>query len=216
MVTREQSTRRDPGRAGGARRSLRSRARDRDGRAVPRQDGGRSRAGELMEHGRGGHRLRAACCVGCATSWQVRARRRSGSTRSSGSIAADMVAEVCSCYVMRAGEVLELFATEGLRRRGGAPHPAARRRGPGRRHRRHGAAAGAGRRASASRFRLSAGDRRGDLPLADGRADPARRPRARRAGRAEPHAAQLHRGRDRGAADHRHGAGRAGRGAASW
>ncbi|HEY7991664.1 MAG TPA: phosphoenolpyruvate--protein phosphotransferase [Stellaceae bacterium] len=30
-------------------------------------------------------------------------------------IAADMVAEVCSCYVMRPGEVLELFATEGLR-----------------------------------------------------------------------------------------------------
>lgn len=29
-------------------------------------------------------------------------------------IAADMVAEVCSCYLMRAGEVLELFATEGL------------------------------------------------------------------------------------------------------
>jgi phosphotransferase system enzyme I (PtsP) len=29
-------------------------------------------------------------------------------------IAADMVAEVCSTYVMRAGEVLELFATEGL------------------------------------------------------------------------------------------------------
>jgi phosphotransferase system enzyme I (PtsP) len=30
-------------------------------------------------------------------------------------VAADMVAEVCSAYVMRAGEVLELFATEGLR-----------------------------------------------------------------------------------------------------
>jgi len=30
-------------------------------------------------------------------------------------IAGDMVAEVCSCYVMRAGEVLELFATEGLK-----------------------------------------------------------------------------------------------------
>jgi phosphotransferase system enzyme I (PtsP) len=30
-------------------------------------------------------------------------------------IAADMVAEVCSCYVMRPGEVLELAATEGLR-----------------------------------------------------------------------------------------------------
>jgi phosphotransferase system enzyme I (PtsP) len=29
--------------------------------------------------------------------------------------AADLVAEVCSCYIMRAGEVLELFATEGLR-----------------------------------------------------------------------------------------------------
>lgn len=31
-------------------------------------------------------------------------------------IAADMVAEVCSCYVMRAGEVLELFSTEGLKK----------------------------------------------------------------------------------------------------
>ena len=30
-------------------------------------------------------------------------------------IAAEVVAEVCSAYVMRAGEVLELFATEGLR-----------------------------------------------------------------------------------------------------
>jgi len=31
-------------------------------------------------------------------------------------VAGEMVAEVCSVYVMRAGEVLELFATEGLRR----------------------------------------------------------------------------------------------------
>jgi len=31
-------------------------------------------------------------------------------------IAAELVAEVCSIYVMRAGEVLELFATEGLKR----------------------------------------------------------------------------------------------------
>src|ERR1700760_408743 len=30
-------------------------------------------------------------------------------------VAAEMVAEVCSAYVLRAGEVLELFATEGLR-----------------------------------------------------------------------------------------------------
>ncbi|MFO7481016.1 GAF domain-containing protein, partial [Oceanibaculum nanhaiense] len=29
-------------------------------------------------------------------------------------IAADMVAEVCSVYIRRAGELLELFATEGL------------------------------------------------------------------------------------------------------
>ncbi|MCC7429077.1 MAG: phosphoenolpyruvate--protein phosphotransferase [Alphaproteobacteria bacterium] len=31
-------------------------------------------------------------------------------------IAADLVAEVCSLYVLRPGEILELFATEGLRR----------------------------------------------------------------------------------------------------
>ncbi|BBK36234.1 phosphoenolpyruvate--protein phosphotransferase [Allostella sp. ATCC 35155] len=30
-------------------------------------------------------------------------------------IAGEMVAEVCSCYIRRAGEMLELFATEGLR-----------------------------------------------------------------------------------------------------
>ncbi len=31
-------------------------------------------------------------------------------------IAANMVAEVCSCYIMRAGDILELFATEGLKK----------------------------------------------------------------------------------------------------
>ncbi|HWK47123.1 MAG TPA: phosphoenolpyruvate--protein phosphotransferase [Stellaceae bacterium] len=31
-------------------------------------------------------------------------------------VASDMVAEVCSAYVMRAGDILELFATEGLKR----------------------------------------------------------------------------------------------------
>src|SRR5690242_20249812 len=30
-------------------------------------------------------------------------------------VASEMVAEVCSAYILRAGEVLELFATEGLR-----------------------------------------------------------------------------------------------------
>jgi len=44
-------------------------------------------------------------------------------------IAANMVAEVCSCYVMRAGEVLELFATEGLR--GDAVHQTRLRVGEG-------------------------------------------------------------------------------------
>ena len=77
---------------------------------------------------------------------------------------------------------------QGPEARGGAQDAAAGRRGPGRRHRRPRAAAGPGRRAVPSQFRLPPGDRRGDLPLADGRADPARRPRARRAGRAEPHA----------------------------
>ena len=31
-------------------------------------------------------------------------------------IAASMAAEVCSVYILRAGEVLELFATKGLKR----------------------------------------------------------------------------------------------------
>ncbi len=33
-----------------------------------------------------------------------------------GLIASNMIAEVCSCYLMRAGDVLELFATEGLKK----------------------------------------------------------------------------------------------------
>ena len=55
-----------------------------------------------------------------------------------GMIAADIVAEVCSAYVLRGGEYLELFATEGLRPQRGAPDPAAGRRGPGRADRRPG------------------------------------------------------------------------------
>ena len=57
-------------------------------------------------------------------------------------------------------------------------------------------------------FRLLPGDRRGDLPLVPGRADPARRPGRRRADGAEPGAPGLCRGRDRGDADHRLDAGR--------
>ena len=92
-------------------------------------------------------------------------------------IAANMVAEVCSVYVLRADGVLELYATEGLKRE---------RRPPRRR-----CSSGEGlvgliaaearaaqprRRAGASGLRLPAGDRRGDLPLLPRRAGAARRP----------------------------------------
>ena len=39
-------------------------------------------------------------------------------------IAANMVAEVCSIYVLRVDGTLELYATEGLKPRGGARHGA--------------------------------------------------------------------------------------------
>ena len=47
-------------------------------------------------------------------------------------IASNMVAEVCSIYLRRAGKVLELFATEGLQPRRRPQHPPEGRRGPGR------------------------------------------------------------------------------------
>ena len=139
----------------------------------------------------------AACCAGCATSWPGRAARRSGSTGSSASSPprwSPRSARPMSCAPARCSSCSpprgcgrEAVHRTRLRVGEGLVGVIAATR----------AAAGAGRRAVASRFRLSAGDRRGDLPLADGRADPARRPRARRAGGAEPHAAPLHRGRDR-------------------
>ena len=76
-------------------------------------------------------------------------------------VASELVAEVCSIYLLRAGEVLELFATQGLNPIGGPSHPAAGRRGLGRRHCGACAAAGARRRAEPSAVRLSSGDRRG-------------------------------------------------------
>ena len=116
-------------------------------------------------------------------------------------IASNMVAEVCSVYVLRADGPLELFATEGLNRE--AVHLTTMRAGEGlvgliaatRR------AAGAVRRAEPSRLLLQAGDGRGDLSLLPRRAGAARRQHARRARRAEPRAAHLFRRRDRGAAD---------------
>ena len=121
-------------------------------------------------------------------------------------IAANMVAEVCSVYVLRADNVLELYATEGLKRERRAPRHADGRPRPGRPDRRRGAAAQPARRAVASRLRLPAGDRRGDLPLLPRRADPARRPHARRPRRPEPLVPHLHRRGDRGAADDGDGA----------
>ena len=118
-----------------------------------------------------------------------------------------MVAEVCSVYVLRADNVLELYATEGLKRERRAPAPAdASGSGLVGTHRRGGAAAQPARRAVAPGLRLPAGDRRGDLPLLPRRADAARRPHARRARRAEPLQPHLYRGGGRGAADHRDGA----------
>ena len=127
-------------------------------------------------------------------------------------IANEMVAEVCSIYLLRAGEVLELFATQGLNP--AAVHRTRLRVGEGL----VGDIAGHARplalddAQSHPQFRLPPGNRRGDLSLAGRRADRARRSRARRAGRAEPHPPPVRRGRDRDAADHRHGAGGADRG----
>ena len=66
-------------------------------------------------------------------------------------IAANMVAEVCSVYVLRSDGVLELYATEGLKREAVHQRLAARRPGPGRHDRGRGAAAQPARRADATR-----------------------------------------------------------------
>src|SRR5205807_1045469 len=90
-------------------------------------------------------------------------------------------------------EVLDEFIAQALAvvvRRGAT----ARGRGARRCHRGDGATAGASRCAIASRFRLSPGNRRGHLSLADGCAHPARRPRPRRSRRPESYPAELYRG----------------------
>ena len=121
-------------------------------------------------------------------------------------IAANMVAEVCSVYVLRVDGTLELYATEGLKRE--AVHQtvlqAGRRPGrPGRERSQPDQPVG---RAGASGLLVPAGNRRRNLPLVPRRAGPARRQHARRAGGAEPRAAHLFRGGRRGAADHGDGA----------
>ena len=121
-------------------------------------------------------------------------------------IAANMVAEVCSVYVLRVDGTLELYATEGLKREAvhqtvlkadeGLVGLVAERSQPDK-------SLG---RAGASGLLLSSGNRRRNLSFVPRRAGPARRQYARRAGRAEPRAAYLHRGRRRSAADDGDGA----------
>ena len=123
-------------------------------------------------------------------------------------IAANLVAEVCSVYFNRAGEVLELFATIGLAPE--AVHRTRMRVGEGL----VGTIAAQGKVINTAdaqeppELPLLPGDPRGDLPLVPGRADPARRPGRRRAHGPEPCPAALRRGRGRGDADHRLAPGR--------
>ena len=122
-------------------------------------------------------------------------------------IAANMVAEVCSVYVLRVDGTLELYATEGLKPRSRPPDRAAPGRRPGRPRRERSQSGQPVGGADPSGLLVPAGNRRRNLPLVPRRADPARRQHARRAGGAEPRPARLFRGGRGGAADHRHGAG---------
>ena len=121
-------------------------------------------------------------------------------------IAANMVAEVCSVYVLRADGRLELYATEGLNRE--AVHLTTMRASEGL----VGLIAETAEPLAladaqvASGVLLPAGDRRGNLFLFPRRANPARRQYARRARRPEQGAPRLYRGGGRGAADDGHAA----------
>ncbi len=101
-------------------------------------------------------------------------------------IAANMVAEVCSTYVLRVDNTLELYATEGLNR--DAVHQTVLSSHEGL----VGLVASEAtplesqRRAEPSGVLVPPGDRRRNLSLVPRRADPARRQYARRAGSAEP------------------------------
>ena len=123
-------------------------------------------------------------------------------------IAANMVAEVCSIYLRRAGKALELFATEGLNP--AAVHRTRMQEGEGL----VGLVAETAeadesqRRARPSAFLLSPGNRRRSFPLVPRRAHRPRRPGLRRAHGAEPSRAPLRRRGSRSATDRRDGAGR--------
>ena len=100
-------------------------------------------------------------------------------------IASNMVAEVCSIYLRRAGKVLELFATEGLNR--AAVHTTRLKEGEGLvgMVSETAEAVNLSRRAFRPAFLLSPGNRRRPVQELPGRAHCARRPGVRRAGGAE-------------------------------
>ena len=114
-------------------------------------------------------------------------------------IASNMVAEVCSLYVLRADSRARTLCHRRSEPGRRPPGAAEARAGPRRHDRGQRAAAQPFRRADASGLRLPAGDRRRDLQFLPRRAGAARRPHARRAGRAEQDQAPLSRRRGRGA-----------------
>ncbi len=123
-------------------------------------------------------------------------------------LAAELVSEVCSIYVMRPGEILELAATHGLNPAGGRPHPAAGRGGDCRIVCGDAGGAEPRRRAEPPGVRLSRGDRRGAVCLDGGGAGAPGRADGGRAGGAEPQSAAVFRGGGRRPGDGDDAAGR--------
>ena len=119
-------------------------------------------------------------------------------------IAANMVAEVCSCYVLRVDGTLELYATEGLNRE---PHQTVLRADEGL----VGPLPARQTRSICRKPRTTRPSPSGRRPARKStapsrRAGAARRATRSRAGGAKPGAAHLFRGGRGGAADHRYGA----------
>ena len=75
-----------------------------------------SRLTGMTAHAQALSAVRACCCAGSARSWRSRSSAQARLDKIVVHIAANMVAEVCSVYVLRADGVLELYATEGLNR----------------------------------------------------------------------------------------------------
>ena len=101
-------------------------------------------------------------------------------------IAANMVAEVCSIYLRRAGKCARTVRHRRPEPRGRAQHADEGGRGPCRPRRGNRRAGEPQRRAAPSAFLLSSGDRRRPVQVLSRRADRARRAGVRRAHGAEP------------------------------